>query len=51
MSIEQLDKNLTTLRHVDSSWNLPEMPEQVMLDLAMLPGATPEMLSSTLYEQ
>ena len=49
MSIEQLDKNLTTLRHVDSSWNLPEMPEQVMLDLAMLPGATPEMLSSTLY--
>jgi len=49
MSLEQLDNNLTTLRHVDSSWGLPPMPEQVMLDLAMLPGATPEMLSTTLY--
>lgn len=49
MSLEQIDRNLTTLRHIDGSWNMPQMPEQVMLDLAILPGMKSENLESLLY--
>ena len=49
MSLQNIDRNLTTLRHVDSSWGLPALPEQVMLDLATLPGMQPSNLESLLY--
>ena len=49
MSLEQIDRNLTTLRHIDGSWDMPPMPEQVMLDLAILPGMKSENLESLLY--
>ena len=49
MSLEQIDRNLTTLRHIDGSWDMPPIPEQVMLDLAVLPGMKSENLESLLY--
>ena len=49
MSLEQIDRNLTTLRHIDGSWDMPPIPEQVMLDLAILPGMKSENLESLLY--
>ena len=49
MSLQDIDRNLTTLRHIDSSWGLPALPEQVMLDLATLPGMQSSNLESLLY--
>ena len=49
MGLENIDQNLTTLRHVSNSWNLPPLPEQVQLDLAMLPGMNPQTLSDFGY--
>ena len=46
MSLVDIDNNLSTLRHVSNSWNLPPIPEQVQLDLATLPGMNPQTLSS-----
>jgi hypothetical protein len=43
-----IDRNLRTIRTVQSTWRLPSMPDNVMLDLASMPGAHPEHLSDLL---
>jgi hypothetical protein len=47
-NVPTLDKNLRAISAVEARWRLPEVPDMVRLDLASLPGVTPETLSSFL---
>ena len=49
MSLHQIDRNIQTLRHIDGSWSLPPIPDEVRLDLATLPGVGPADIESLLY--
>ena len=49
MSLGLIDRNIQTLRHIDGSWSLPEIPDAVRLDLATLPGVGPADIESLLY--
>jgi|TARA_B100001964_G_scaffold115422_1_gene128637 hypothetical protein len=49
MSLGLIDRNIQTLRHIDGSWSLPEIPDAVRLDLATLPGIGPANIESLLY--
>jgi hypothetical protein len=49
MSLALIDRNIQTLRHIDGSWSLPEIPDEVRLDLATMPGVGPADIESLLY--
>jgi hypothetical protein len=44
-----IDKNLRSIRQVESTWRLPALPDDVRLDLAANSSIAPETLSSFLY--
>ncbi|HKZ20284.1 MAG TPA: hypothetical protein VJQ57_09255 [Acidimicrobiia bacterium] len=48
LDVSRVDANLKAARAVEMGWRLPELPELVKLDLASVPGVTPESVSALL---
>jgi hypothetical protein len=45
----QVDKNLKAIHAVQSGWRLPQLPDEVKLDLASKPGVTEDHINNLLF--
>jgi hypothetical protein len=46
--VSNLDANIQRISAVEATWRAPKLPDEAKMDLAMLPGVTPDGLTSFL---
>jgi hypothetical protein len=49
INVSAIDQNLRAIKHVESTWRLPTLPDVVRLDLASFPGIQHQNLTQFLY--